>query len=140
MTARTSGVKNITVLRATQVQQRSVAFATALILLCVGFLANRHEAEAAHVRERSGRVVHAQALAEHHEVSASAHLHGREVHAHLGECALHAITHAPVVHAAGVVVVTPVESTATLVAASAPAAGGAIAAYRLAPKTSPPST
>jgi len=125
--------------RATQVQQRGVALATALILLCVGFLANRHEAEAAHVRERSGRVVHAQALAERHEVSTNAHLHGREVHAHLGECSLHAITHAPVVHTTRFVVVTPVESTATLVASSASVVGGALDAYRIAPKTSPPS-
>jgi hypothetical protein len=119
-------------------QRRAVAIATTLTLLCVGFLANRHEAEVAHVREHSGRVVHAQELGEHHEVSASAHLHGREVHEHAGDCSLRALAHERITLAVAVVVATPVETTALVAEVAPRVAYVASAKYRIAPKTSPP--
>src|SRR5690242_1664120 len=90
------------VLRATRMQERRsrrvAAAVTAVLLLLVGWLGARHEAEVAHVRDQRGDVVHAQELAEHHEESAVAHLHGRESHEHApGACELLAITHAPLV-------------------------------------------
>ena len=122
---------------ATHLQKRSVAIATALILLSVGLLAQHHEAEAAHVREQSGRMVHAQSLAEHHDASSNAHMHGREVHRHAGECSLLAIAHAPAHHAAAPVI-TATATTTSHVETSPPAVVQSIAAYRFAPKTSPP--
>lgn len=126
-------------LRATQLQVRLVAIATALLLLTVGLLARHHEAEMAHVSERSGRVVHAHALSEHHEPGTTAHLHGREAHAHAGDCSLLALAHAPLLHTAPFVVATPVAARVSDAAPAAPDARRAIAAYRFAPKTSPPS-
>jgi hypothetical protein len=119
-------------------QKRSVAIATALILLSVGLLARHHEAEAAHVREASGRMVHAQELADHHESSTNAHLHGREVHAHAGDCSLLAIAHAPALHAGTLVVAAAVELTTSTELAPL-AVTPSVAAIRFAPKTSPPS-
>lgn len=123
--------------RATQLQKRSVAIATALILLSVGLLARHHEAEAAHVREQSGRMVHAQALAEHHDASSNAHMHGREVHSHSGDCSLLAIAHAPALHVYAPIVAA-VATLTSHVETSPPAVVRSIAAYRFAPKTSPP--
>lgn len=130
---------------ATHVQKRGVAIATALILLCVGLLARHHEAEAAHVRERSGRVVHAQELAGHHEASGwsgrTAHLHGREVHRHAGECTLVAIAHVPAVASvAPSLLAAPAGSAAAPLPARAATAARSIATYRIAPKTSPPAS
>ena len=122
---------------ATHLQKRSVAIATALILLSVGLLARHHEAEAAHVRESSGRMVHAQALAEHHGTTPNAHLHGREVHAHAGECSLLAIAHAPALHVGSLGVAAVATLTSHLELAPS-AIASSIAAYRFAPKTSPP--
>lgn len=118
-------------------QKRSVAIATALILLSVGLLARHHEAEAVHVREASGRMVHAEALAEHHETTTNAHLHGREAHGHAGECSLLAIAHAPALHV-GALVVAAAATLTSYVAIAPVVAASSIAAYRFAPKTSPP--
>ena len=119
-------------------QKRAVAIATALSLVCVGLLARWHEGEAAHAQEQSGRVVHAQALEGHHELSASAHLHGREVHSHAGDCTLLAMMHEPIAMASPWVIATPVEATTPIVGGELVATHSTIAAYRLAPKTSPP--
>jgi hypothetical protein len=121
------------------VQKRLVAIATALILLGVGLLAKQHEAEAAHAHEHSGQIVHAQKLADHHEPDSTAHLHGREDHGHHGACTLLAIAHQPIVHTTAGIAVAVTRITRSLgeVATTEPRAS--IAAYRLAPKTSPPS-
>lgn len=110
-----------------------------LIVLSVGFLAQRHEAETAHVRELSGRIVHAQELAEHHELSASAHLHGREAHRHSGDCSLLALAHERGTIATAPVAIAAAAATYTLPAAELHDVVVARAAYRIAPKTSPPS-
>lgn len=118
-------------------QKRAVAIATALMLVCVGLLARWHAADTAHAEEHSGRVVHAQALADHHEHSGTAHLHEREAHGHAGDCHLLAMAHAPVAVVATLVVATPIESTTTI-AIPRMAVRVAVAPYRIAPKTSPP--
>ncbi len=122
-----------------QERRRATAFATALILLAVGWLGARHEAEVSHGRDEAGRAVHAQELADHHELGATAHLHGREVHEHAGACMLLAIAHPPFANAA------PPSSVAArqefIDASGAPCTAAShttLAAYRLAPKTSPP--
>ena len=117
---------------------RVVAIATALAFVAVGFLAQRHEAETAHAREHSGRVVHAQALADHHETSPSAHLHGREVHAHAGDCSLLAMAHERFVSSSHAAIVTAIEAVAAVDVAPTHDALATIVTYRLAPKTSPP--
>ena len=139
MTLRAFACQNVRVAPATQLQKRAVAIATALTLLAVGLLARWHEADAAHAREHSGRVVHAQALAEHHEESAAAHLHGREVHAHAGDCTLLAMAHEKIAVTSPHVIATPVEAITPVVAGELVTAHATLAAYRLAPKTSPPS-
>lgn len=119
-------------------QKRAVAIATALALVCVGLFARWHAADAAHAHEQSGRVVHAQALADHHVESATDHLHEREAHGHAGECHLLAMAHAPIALAATPVVATPAAATAPAVADPRTLAWVAITTYRIAPKTSPP--
>ena len=119
-------------------QKRAVAIATALSLLCVGLLARWHEGDAAHATEHSGRVVHAQELDGHHELSTSAHLHGREVHSHAGDCTLLAMGNAPIAVASLFVIATPVEAITPLSIGELRAWHATLPAYRLAPKTSPP--
>lgn len=119
-------------------QKRVVAVATALTLLCVGLLARHHASEAAHAREHSGQIVHAQELADHHVVGANAHLHEAAVHEHAGDCSLLAIAYAPLLATARVVIATPAASTTDVAVAIAPVAGASHIDFRLAPKTSPP--
>ena len=121
-----------------QMQKRVVATAAALILLCVGLLVKRHEADTAHAREQSGRVIHAQEVDGHHEVSPTAHLHGRAAHGsgHAGECAFVAIAHAPLVGVTAPTVVARVASQLVIVEVVHAHAG--VATYLIAPKTSPP--
>jgi hypothetical protein len=119
--------------------RRAAAAVTAVLLLVVGWLGARHEAEVAHVRDQRGDVVHAQELAEHHEESATAHLHGRESHEHApGVCQLLAVTHAPLVAAEAPAALAPAVSAQELGVPVVERAGGTIAGYRIAPKTSPP--
>ena len=124
---------------ATQLQKRVVAIATALSLVCVGLLARHHEAQAAHARESSGRIVHAQELADHHVGGVNAHLHEAVRHDHAGDCGLLALAHAPILDAAPVVLATPVATLTHAVPPLVVVTGASIAGYRLAPKTSPPS-
>jgi hypothetical protein len=119
-------------------QKRIVALATALALVCVGLLARHHEAEAAHAREQSGRIVHAQELADHHVVGANAHLHESAVHEHAGDCSLLAVLHAPLLETRAVAVAVAHAQTIAVLAPIAASPRVAIAGYRLAPKTSPP--
>jgi hypothetical protein len=119
-------------------QKRAVAVATALTLLCVGLLARHHESEAAHAREQSGQIVHAQELADHHVGGTSAHLHETAVHEHAGNCSLLAIAYAPLLETARIVIATPAASSTEVVETLLSVAVGSIAGYRLAPKTSPP--
>ena len=119
-------------------QKRAVAIATALALVCVGLLARHHEAEAAHAREHSGRIVHAQELADHHVVGTTAHLHESAVHGHAGDCSLLAVIHAPLLDAHVAVIDVALAETTDPVAAVAAPPRRAIAGYRIAPKTSPP--
>lgn len=117
---------------------RAVAAVTAVILILTGWLGAHHEAEVAHVHDAFGQLVHAQRLADHHEPGAAAHLHGRADHQHApGACAL--------IAAAPARTSTSPELPATTDAAifaeappCRPAVPPSIAAYRLAPKTSPP--
>jgi hypothetical protein len=118
--------------------RRAAAAITAALLLIVGWLGARHEAEVAHVRDHKGDMVHAPRLEGHHEVGPTAHLHGREVHSHDdGRCSLLAVAHASIAvakPAAAVIAALAQEVGAPPVAA----VHSAIAGYRLAPKTSPP--
>lgn len=117
---------------------RAVAVTTAVILLAVGLLGARHEAEAAHVRDHQGTLHHAQELAEHHHEGAVAHLHGREVHDHEGPCTLLAITHQTIVAAPRFVTSTALVIERAVAIPPVHTTRGSIAPYRLAPKTSPP--
>jgi hypothetical protein len=115
-----------------------VAVATAVAFVAVGLLAQRHEAETAHAREHSGRVVHAQALADHHEASPAAHLHGRDGHGHAGDCSLLAMAHERLVVSSHVLSAAATTAIALIEAAASHDSVATIATYRLAPKTSPP--
>ncbi|MBA3821745.1 MAG: hypothetical protein H0X17_22870 [Deltaproteobacteria bacterium] len=114
------------------------AVVTALILLGVGWMGARHQAEVAHVRDTAGRIVHGHELADHHATSSTAHLHGRADHGHSSTCALLANLHAPIAFPAGVATVSTVSHASEIAVAIAPAPSATIASYRLAPKTSPP--
>ena len=119
--------------------RRAVAALSAVLLVAIGLLGARHEAEVAHVRDQRGDLVHAQELADHHHTGPTAHLHGRDGHAHdAGACALLAFHHAPAVAArpSGVALAPAVAHE--LGAPPIAAVHAAIAGYRLAPKTSPP--
>ena len=121
---------------------RAVAALAAAVLIAVGWLGAHHRAEVAHVHDGAGSFVHADALAEHHsaEAGAAAHLHGRADHQHTpGACTLLATLLARTPTAPAVAVI----SDATILPAALPALAAvppALAAYRLAPKTSPPTT
>lgn len=115
-----------------------VALAAALALLAVGILVRWHETEVAHAHEQSGQVIHAQELADHHEEDATDHLHGRDAHGHVGDCALLAMLHESIAHASRAALSTTVASISRAIAMPSSRAIASIAAYRLAPKTSPP--
>lgn len=119
-------------------QKRVVAIATALALVCVGLLARHHEAAAAHAREQSGQIVHAQELADHHVGGVNAHIHEAAAHGHAGDCSLLAVLHAPLVETRAVVIAAAPVHTVTVTAAVVVPSRGARAGYRIAPKTSPP--
>jgi|SRR5688572_4343798 ABC-type nickel/cobalt efflux system permease component RcnA len=121
-----------------QMQKRAVALATALMLVCVGLVARWHETEVAHAHEQSGRVIHAQELADHHEHSSTDHLHGSAADGHVGDCALLAMAHDSSVLAAPIVLATRAGALAPIVSRDAVTWHTTLAAYRLAPKTSPP--
>lgn len=119
--------------------RRAAAALSAILLISIGLLGARHEAEVAHVRDQNGDLVHAQELADDHEVGPAAHLHGRDAHAHApGVCSLLAIVHAPAVaaHAPAAALAPVIEHE--LGAPPIVSVHRAIATYRLAPKTSPP--
>jgi hypothetical protein len=118
---------------------RVVAIATTLAFVAVGLLAQRHEAEAAHAREQSGRIVHAQALADHHETSPNTHLHKRDAHGHAGDCSLLTMAHERLVSSSHTPIVVATEAVALVEVAASHDVASPIATYRLAPKTSPPS-
>jgi len=131
------------VLRATQVQERrsrrAVAALSAALLMAVGLLGARHAAEVAHVRDRKGDFVHAQKLADHHEVGPAAHMHSSEEHRHAaGACALLAVLHGSAVSSRPPAVIAAPATARDLGTPPIAAVHGAIAGYRLAPKTSPP--
>jgi hypothetical protein len=118
---------------------RAVAALSAALLLFVGLLGARHEAEVAHVRDQRGDLVHAQELADHHHSGPAAHLHGRADHDHApGACALLAALHASAVAPRPPAVVVASVAEHDLAAPPIAAPHGGIAGYRLAPKTSPP--
>lgn len=118
--------------------QRAVAALVAAVLICVGWLGAHHRAEVVHVRDGSGSMIHAAALADHHASDSAAHVHGRADHRDApGACTLLAILIAPPATAFTVAVI----ADASILPAAPPALASvppALAAYRLAPKTSPP--
>lgn len=121
--------------------RRTLALAAACSILVTGLLALRHETTVAHVREAlTGALAHAHALADHHEQSATPHLHGRDVEAHpeAGACALlAALDHATILADAP----AGLAAAPSAVALEVPATDAVItprALYLLAPKTSPP--
>jgi hypothetical protein len=130
------------VVRATRLQERrsrrAVAALSAALLLVIGLLGARHEAEVAHVRDGKGNFVHAQKLADHHEAGPAAHLHSRAEHRHAGDCELLAFLHAPAVSATPVAAIAAPALADELGAPPIATVHRAIAGYRLAPKTSPP--
>jgi hypothetical protein len=116
-----------------------VAALSAAFLLVVGLLSARHEAEVAHVRDQKGDFVHGQALAEHHESGPTADMHSRAAHRHAaGACALLASLHAPAVGSRPPATTPLLAAVHEIAAPPVIAVHGGIAAYRLAPKTSPP--
>ncbi|HSK04467.1 MAG TPA: hypothetical protein VK932_24600 [Kofleriaceae bacterium] len=118
---------------------RAAAALSAALLLFVGLLGARHEAEVAHVRDQRGDLVHAQELADHHHSGSAAHLHGRADHGHApGACALLAALHASAVAPRPPAAVVAALVAYDLAAPLTAAVHGGIAGYRLAPKTSPP--
>lgn len=122
-----------------QLGRRAVAIATTLIVLAVGWLGARHEAEVAHVREQSGRVVHGQELADHHDAEAGHHLHGRELRDdHGGACALLAVTPSAFAIAAPVLAGQRIAQQLQPRSVAPADVIASVAPYRLAPKTSPP--
>ncbi len=119
--------------------RRAVAAVAAALLVVIGLLGARHEAEVAHVRDQRGDLVHAQELAEHHHTGPAAHLHGREDHAHApGACALLATLHASATASRPLAAAVAPGVAHDLGAPPIAAVHGGIAGYRLAPKTSPP--
>ncbi len=120
-------------------RSRSVAAITAFWLLVCGVLAVRHQASTAHVRDRAGAFVHAQALAQHHTgVDSDIHAQ-RDADAESGHCALLTGFH----QAASANVASPSVACATFAietvgSVAAPPAPERRDVYRLAPKTSPP--
>jgi hypothetical protein len=118
--------------------QRAVAAFAAAVLIFVGWLGAHHRAEVAHVHDPSGSLVHAAELADHHAADSAAHVHGRADHRDApGACTLLATLHARPTAAPAVAVL----ADAAILPAPPPAIAAvppAIAAYRLAPKTSPP--
>jgi hypothetical protein len=118
--------------------QRAIAATIAGILCAVGVLARYHQAEEAHVRDGAGAQHHAQHLAEQHESSATAHLHGRAGDGHTGECTLLAIAHQPVALGAPAPTAALPPTMPAVVAAPPVLPAASIEPYRLAPKTSPP--
>ncbi len=119
--------------------RRAAAALSAVLLIVVGLLGARHEAEVAHVRDQKGDLVHAQELADHHHAGPSAHLHGREDHDHApGACSLLAVLHASADASRAQVAVAAPSIVHDLLAPPIAAVPGAIPGYRLAPKTSPP--
>jgi hypothetical protein len=121
--------------------RRAVAALSAVLLIAIGLLGARHEAEVAHVRDQNGDLVHAQELADDHEAGPAAHLHGRDDHAHApGVCALLAVVHAPALAAPAPAAALAPAIAHELGAPPIASVHRAIAAYRLAPKTSPPAT
>jgi hypothetical protein len=118
--------------------RRAVAAFTAAVLILAGWLSAHHEADVAHVRDGTGRVVHAQELADHHVPDTAAHLHGRAEHQHApGACALLATLFARPAVAPAISVTVDAAIVSEILPAT-DAIPAAIAAYRLAPKTSPP--
>lgn len=120
-----------------QWRARALAASTAVILCAVGLLGRHHEAATVHVRDTAGGIHHAQRLAEDHESSSSAHLHGRADHGHAGECTLLAIAHSSIVLPA-TAIAAPIPAAARELDLPAVVQRTARATYRLAPKTSPP--
>jgi hypothetical protein len=118
--------------------QRAVAALVAAVLIFVGWLGAHHRAEVAHVHDGSGSMVHAAALADHHASDSAAHVHGRSDHQDApGACTLLATLIARPAAASAVAVI----ADASILPAAPPALAfvpPALAAYRLAPKTSPP--
>ena len=130
---------------ATRLQLRRGRGAIALLLAsCVvlsGLFLLRHQATVAHVHGAlSGALEHAHALADHHELSTTPHLHGREVDAHgeLGVCALIAALDHAVILASTPTAATATQPVAVATGPSVALDSPARALYRLAPKTSPP--
>jgi hypothetical protein len=120
--------------------QRAVAALAAAVLILVGWLGAHHRAEVAHVRDGSGGMVHAAELADHHAADSAAHVHGRSDHEDApGACTLLATL---IARPAAVLAVAATADASILPAAppAIAAVPSSIAAYRLAPKTSPPQT
>jgi hypothetical protein len=122
-----------------QVRRRGAAAITALLFVVCGVLAMRHEASTAHVLDRAGSFVHAQALAGHH-VGQDSDIHGqRDPGGDAGDCAVLIAFH----QAASAQISAPalVAVPGTLRTYDTPRGATSAAVtdvYRLAPKTSPP--
>ena len=118
---------------------RAVAALSAALLIVVGLLGARHEAEVAHVRDPQGAFVHAQKLSGHHESCSAADMHGRDEHRHAsGACGLLAVLHGSAISSRPPAVAAAPAIARDLEAPPIAAVPAAIAGYRLAPKTSPP--
>ena len=119
---------------------RGVAAITALWFVAFGILAMQHEASTVHGRDRADGFVHASLLAGHHTGHHS-DVHGeRNAGADTGACALLTTFH----QAGSATISAPalIAASATLDPCDTPRPAkvrAAIAVYRLAPKTSPPS-
>ena len=120
--------------RYTMYVHRVVAAIVALWFVLGGVLATRHEARVAHVQDRSGHVVHAQALVGTHDGTRS-DMHARDAGHDHDRCPFAASLH----HAAVAAHLAQVSGT-TVAGLLVEIAAAPVAArvYRYAPKTSPP--
>lgn len=124
------------------VTSRLLAFALSAIVVLVQLFALHHEAEVTHVKTAlTGDYAHAHALGEHHEVSATQHVHSSDSHGHDDStpCRLLAcLDHASVVSAAPSIVVSLALAATTAAFVPASPAFRAPRLLLFAPKTSPP--
>jgi len=117
---------------------RVLVAALAVLFVTSGVLGIRHEAQVAHVLDRStGLIVHAQHLAGHHAPNKSSDIHGQADGGDHDACALSAAIHQPAISGGTAIVAF---ATPSLLAFDPPRGRAAVAAdvYRFAPKTSPP--
>ena len=121
-------------------RSRGFAIFAAACVLLAHLISLRHETTVAHVRDSTGGMEHAHALAEHHEVSTTPHLHGNAAHDHadIGPCALLAGLEQSTVLTKTPVIAIAAPALALAGAGAPPTIVATTPVLAFAPKTSPP--